>query len=134
MEDKKKHVFELTETKTPRRSKSSSTELHRFLVRVLAPVNETLRQKAMYRGDLSEMVAQALDSVDLSSVPLVAMKWGQEEFRGLTIQIPIKLRDKMVTASKRRGVSMNTLINTALVHWLAEQGDVTIKGKPSGKR
>lgn len=134
MEAKKKHVFELTETKTPRRSKSSSTELHRFLVRVLAPLNETLRQKAMYRGDLSEMVAQALDSVDLSSVPLVAMKWGQEEFRGLTIQIPIKLRDKMVTASKRRGVSMNTLINTALVHWLAEQGDVTIKGKPSGKR
>jgi hypothetical protein len=134
MEAKKKHVFELTETKTPRRSKSSSTELHRFLVRVLAPVNETLRQKAMYRGDLSEMVAQALESVDLSSVPLVAMKWGQEEFRGLTIQIPVKLRDKMVTASKRRGVSMNTLINTALVHWLAEQGDVTIKGKPSGKR
>jgi hypothetical protein len=134
MEAKKKHVFELTNNKTPRRSKSTSTELHRFLVRVLAPVNETLRQKAMYRGDLSEMVAQALESVDLNSVALVAMKWGQEEFRGLTIQIPVKVRDKMVTASKRRGVSMNTLINTALVHWLAEQGDVAIKGKPSGKR
>ncbi len=134
MEAKKKPVFELTENKTPRRSKSTSSELHRFLVRVLAPVNETLRQKAMYRGDLSEMVAQALESVDLNSVPLVAMKWGQEEFRGLTIQVPVKLRDKMVAASKKRGVSMNTLINTALVHWLAEQGDVTIKGKPSGKR
>jgi hypothetical protein len=80
------------------------------------------------------MVAQALESVDLNSVPLVAMKWGQEEFRGLTIQVPVKLRDRMVTASKKRGVSMNTLINTALVHWLAEQGDVAIKGKPSGKR
>lgn len=134
MEAKKKHVFELTESKTPRRSKSSSSELHRFLVRVLAPINETLRQKAMYRGDLSEMVVQALESVDLNSVPLVAMKWGQEEFRGLTIQVPVKLRDRMVTASKKRGVSMNTLINTALVHWLAEQGDVAIKGKPSGKR
>jgi hypothetical protein len=134
MEAKKKPVFELTENKTPRRSKSTSSELHRFLVRVLAPVNETLRQKAMYRGDLSEMVAQALESVDLVSVPLVAMKWGQEEFRGLTIQVPVKLRDKMVTASKKRGVSMNTLINTALVHWLAEQGDVAIKGKMSGKR
>ena len=134
MEGKKKHVFELTENKTPRRSTSTSTELHRFLVRVLAPVNETLRLKAMYRGDLSEMVAQALESVDLNSVPLVAMKWGQEEFRGLTIQIPVKLRDRMVVASKKRGVSMNTLINTALVHWLAAQGDVTIKGKPSGKR
>jgi hypothetical protein len=134
MEVKKKPVFELTENKTPRRSKSTSTELHRFLVRVLAPVNETLRQKAMYRGDLSEMVAQALESVDLNSVPLVAMKWGQEEFRGLTIQVPFKLRDKMVAASKKRGVSMNTLINTALVHWLAEQGDVAIKGRPSGKR
>src|SRR5229473_7977751 len=98
MGGKKKHVFELTENKTPRRSKSGSSELHRFLVRVLAPINETLRQKAMYRGDLSEMVAQALESVDRNSVPLVAMKWGQEEFRGLTIQIPIKLRDRMVAA------------------------------------
>jgi predicted HicB family RNase H-like nuclease len=61
------------------------------------------------------------------------MKWGQDEFRGMTIQIPVKLRDRLVAASKRRGVSINTLINTALVHWLAEQGDVTIKGKTSGK-
>jgi hypothetical protein len=134
MDNKRKHVFELTENKTLRRSKSRSTDLHRFLVRVLAPLNETLRQKAMYRGDLSEMVAQALESVNLNSASLVAMKWGQEEFRGLTIQIPVKLRDKIVAASKKRGVSINTLINTALVHWLAEQGDVAIKGKPSGKR
>jgi hypothetical protein len=132
MESKRKPVFELTEGKTPRRAKSRS-ELHRFLVRVLAPVNETMRQKAMYRGDLSDMVAQALENVDLASVPLVAIQWGQEEFRGMTIQIPLKLRDRLVAASKRRGVSINTLINTALVHWLAEQGDVTIKGKTSGK-
>lgn len=134
MEAKKKPVFELTQSKTPRRSKSSSIQLHRFMVRVLAPINDTLRQKAMYRGDLSEMVVRALESVDLNSVPLVAMKWGQEELRGLNILVPAKLRDKMVTASNRRDVSMNTLINTALVHWLAEQGDVAIKGMPRGKR
>ena len=87
----------------------------------------------MYRGDLSDMVAQALEAVELESVPLVAIKWGQEEFRGVTIQIPIKIRDKVVAASKKRRVSMNTLINTALVHWLAEQGDVVIKGKTTRK-
>ena len=134
MKGKRKHVFELTENKTPRRSKSVTAGLHRFLVRVLAPINEMLRQKAMYRGDLSAMVVQALESVDLNSVPLVAMKWGQEEFRGLTIQIPAKTRDKMVAASKKRSVSMNALINTALVHWLAGQGDVKIKDRPSAKR
>lgn len=134
MPSKKKHVFELTESITPRRAVSSSTPLHRLLVRLLAPVNETLRQKAMYRGDLSDMVAKSLESVELDSVPLVAIKWGQEEFRGVTIQIPMKIRDKLVAASKKRRVSMNTLINTALVHWLAEQGDVKIKDKTSGKR
>jgi hypothetical protein len=128
MESKKKHVFELTESETLRRRKSTLGELHRLLVRVLGPVNETLRQKAMYRGDLSAMVVKALESVDLQSVPLVAMKWGQEDFRGVTIQVPIKTRNRMVAASKKRGVSMNTLINTALVHWLAGQGDVKIKG------
>src|SRR5258708_14240865 len=109
MEAKKKPVFELTENKTPRRSKSTSSELHRLLVRVLAPINETLRQKAMYRGDLSEMVVKALESVDLNSDPLVAMRWGQEEFRGLTIQIPLKIPDNLVAASKKRRVPMTTL-------------------------
>ena len=129
MDSKKKPVFELTENRTPRRGKSVSGDIHRFLVRLIAPIDETLRHKAMYRGDLSEMVVQALESVDLSTVPLVAMKWGQEEFSGMTIQIPVKLRDKLVAASKRRAVSINTLINTALVHWLAGQGEVAIKGK-----
>lgn len=88
----------------------------------------------MYRGDLSDMVTKALEAVDLESVPLVVITWGQEEFRGVTIQIPMKIRDKLVVVSKKRRVSMNTLINTALVHWLAEQGDVKIKDKTSGKR
>lgn len=129
METKKKPAFELTGAATPRRPKAV-LPLHRFLVRVLGPLNETIRKKAMYRGDLSAMVVQALESVDLNSVSLVVIKWGQEDFRGMTIQIPIMLRDKIVAASKKRNVSVNTLINTALVHWLAEQGDVAIRGRP----
>jgi hypothetical protein len=130
MEKKKKHVFELTQETGPRRSKPASVvEMHRLLVRLLAPINETLRQKAMYRGDLSGMVTQALESVDLNALSLVALKWGQEEYKGVTIQIPTKTHRKLVAASKRRGVSMNTLINTSLVHWLAEQGDVKIRDK-----
>ncbi len=103
--------------------------MHRLLVRLLAPINETLRQKAMYRGDLSSMVTRALDSVDLNSVALIGMKWGQEDYRGVTILTPANTHKKLVMASNRRGVSMNTLINTALVHWLAGEGDVTIKAK-----
>src|SRR5690348_3754160 len=133
MENKKKHVFEVTANPVPRRRKSNSPELHRFLVRVLAPLNETLRQKAMYRGDLSEMIVKALDSVNLNSVPLVTTKWGKEDYRGMTIQVPMATRDRLVTASKNRGVSMNTLINTALVHWFAEQGEVKIKERGSRK-
>src|SRR5437899_2904419 len=96
MPSKKKHVFELTESATPRRASSPSSPLHRLLVRFLAPVNETLRHKAMYRGDLSDMVTKALEAVDLESVPLVVITWGQEEFRGVTVQIPMKIRDKLV--------------------------------------
>jgi hypothetical protein len=130
----RKPVFELTQDQTHRRTKSSPTNVHRFLVRLLSPVNETLRRKAMYRGDLSEMVIQSLDSVDLRAVPLVALKWGEEDYCGLTVQIPMKLRDRLIAASKQRNVSINSLINTALVHWLAEQGDVTIKGRTGGQR
>ena len=130
MEKKKKHVFELTRNAGPRRSKPlSDVKMHRLLVRLLTPINDTLRQKAMYRGDLSAMVTQALDSTNLNAVSLVALKWGQETYRGVTILIPPETHKKLVGASKQRDVSMNTLINTALVHWLADQGDVKIKGQ-----
>ena len=129
MDKRKKPVFELTEGKTLKRPKTASAEMTRFLVRLLAPVNDTIRQKAMYRGDLSQMVVEALEATDLPGMPLVAMKWGQEEFRGLTLQIPNMTRDKLLAASKRRSVSMNVLINSALVHWLAGQGDVAIAGR-----
>lgn len=127
--DPKQPVFELTEDKSPRRGKKNTGDQHRFLVRLLAPVNDKIRQKAMYRGDLSQMVVDALESVDLQAMQLVAMKWGQEDFRGVTIQVPVKLRDRLLAASKKRRISMNALINSALVHWLAGQGDVKIKPK-----
>jgi len=81
----------------------------------------------MYRGDLSAMVTQALNTVDLNSISLVALKWGREKYRRVTIQIPTKTHTKLVAASKHRGVSRNRLINTGLVHWLAGQEDARAK-------
>jgi hypothetical protein len=45
----------------------------------------------------------------------------------------VKLRSR-VAASKQGAVSIDTLINTALVHWLAEEGDAAIKGRTDGQR
>jgi len=35
----------------------------------------------------------------------------------------VELRDRRIAASKQGAVSIDTQINTALVHWLAEEGD-----------
>ena len=87
------------------------------------------------------MVIQSPESVNGVRF-VVALKWGEEQHFGLAVQIPVKLRDRLMAASKQGAVSINTLTNTALRHRLAEEGDATIKGRmtvsgsvpPSSKR
>lgn len=91
----------------------------KLIVRLLPDLNEKLRRRLLYRGDLSAKVADAIDAVeDLEQVELVDMSRVGELDRTTTISLPRQTRKKLQKAATKRGCPMNALVNTAVALWL----------------
>ena len=94
--------------------KSPSEE--RMTVRLTAALNDTLRRAALYRGDISKTISDALENVNLVQVKAIDLEATGELAKSTTIVIDRKLFLRLKEASKQRGSSMNLLINSALAH------------------
>jgi hypothetical protein len=92
----------------------------KLAIRLNEGINEALRSLIRYRGDLSTMALEALDTVDLTRVALISGE--QPMVRDTTITMPRPLHRKLRKIADNRGSSMNILVNTALAHWLARRG------------
>jgi len=101
-------------TKTQRLKEAVDEE--RMTVRLMAPLNDTLRRAALYRGDLSKTISEALENVNLVQVKAIDLEAAGELAKSTTIVIDRKLFLRLKEASKQRGSSMNLLINSALAH------------------
>ena len=92
----------------------------KLAIRLNEGINEALRTLIRYRGDLSTMALEALDSVDLTRAALVSAE--ERMVRDTTITIPRTLHKKLKKIADERDSSMNIIANTALAHWLAKKG------------
>ena len=92
----------------------------KLAIRLNEGINEALRTLIRYRGDLSTMALEALDSVDLTRAGLVSAE--ERMVRDTTISMPRLLHKKLKKIADDRDSSMNILVNTALAHWLAKKG------------
>ena len=92
----------------------------KLAIRLTEGINEALRALMRYRGDLSTMALEALDTVDLTRVALVSIE--DRMVRDTTITMPRVLHKKLKKIADDRDSSMNILVNTALAHWLARKG------------
>jgi hypothetical protein len=93
--------------------KSSSGE-ERMTVRLTTPLNEIVRRAALYRGDISKTISDALNSVNLVKVKAIDLEDAGELAAGTTIVIDSELFSRLKLAAKERGSSMNLIINSAL--------------------
>jgi hypothetical protein len=91
----------------------------KLAVRLSEGVNEALRSLIRYRGDLSTMALEALDTEEIARLPLVSSM--ERMVRDTTISMPRKLHKKLKDIAEDRDTSMNILVNTALAHWLAKK-------------
>jgi hypothetical protein len=91
----------------------------KLAVRLSEGVNEALRSLIRYRGDLSTMALEALDTEEIARLPLVSST--ERMVRDTTISMPRKLHKKLKEIAEDRDTSMNILVNTALAHWLAKK-------------
>jgi hypothetical protein len=97
----------------------------KLAVRLNEGVNDALRTLIRYRGDLSTMALDALNSVDLASATLVSVE--EKMVRDTTITMPRSLHKKLKKLADDRGTSMNIIVNTGLAHWLAGKGSLKLK-------
>jgi len=97
----------------------------KLAIRLNEGVNEALRTLIRYRGDLSVMAIQALESVDLATVALVSVE--EKMVRDTTISLPRPLHKKLKKIADERDSSMNILVNTGLAYWLEGKGAITLR-------
>ena len=97
----------------------------KLAIRLNEGVNEALRSLIRYRGDLSVMAIEALESVELAIVPLVSVE--DRMVRDTTISLPRPLHKKLKKIAEDRGTSMNILVNTGLAYWLAKKGSISLR-------
>lgn len=100
-------------------------QIIKLAIRLNETVNETLRSMIRYRGDLSRFAIEALEQIDVRSVPLISTD--EPLVPDTTISLPRSLHKKMRALSKDRSASMNILVSTALGHWLAKQGKLKLE-------
>ncbi|HYA40494.1 MAG TPA: hypothetical protein VEF34_04290 [Syntrophobacteraceae bacterium] len=96
--------------------------VRKLVIRLLPPLNDRLRTEMRYRGDLSKMIAEAINSVDLQKVRIVDLSWDTRLEAATMISLPQKMHAALKALSKARATPMNVLVNTAVAHWLARKG------------
>jgi hypothetical protein len=99
-----------------RRSGQSDGEVERLTVRLLEPFNNVIRRAALYRGDISKTISEAIMDVDLLQVKALNLDTAGTLTKGTTIVVERRVFLKLDAASKHRGASMNLLINSALAN------------------
>jgi hypothetical protein len=85
--------------------------------RLLHRVDDFLRRKQRGRGDMSKLIQEAVEAVDLSSVELIRIHGKRETptARATQVVIPVEMRLDLERWSEKRECTMNELLNSALV-------------------
>ncbi|WP_031498253.1 hypothetical protein [Bryobacter aggregatus] len=111
--------------KAKKKTSAAPDPIIKLAIRLNEGVNEALRSLIRYRGDLSVMAIESLESVDLATVALVSVD--EKMVRDTTISLPRPLHKKLKKIAEDRGSSMNILVNTGLAYWLAQKGAITLR-------
>src|ERR1700693_2639615 len=96
-----------------------------YNVRLLTALDELLRDKPRYAGELSTAINDALLAVDLNTVELIKLQSRQKQ-TGRETQVVIlrRLRKSIHQVAQRRKCSMNQLVNSALLAYYSKTGKV----------
>jgi hypothetical protein len=97
----------------------------KLAVRLLEGLNKPLRGMTQYRGDLSEIVMEAIDQVNLAEAALVDIRAAKAD--ETCVMLSESALRTLKKAAKQREVSLNSLVNTAVAHWLADKKAVKLK-------
>ena len=104
-------------------------------VRLLEAIDSQLRKKQRRKGDLSRLIFEAIQVVDLSSVPLTLFHGKRERVTAKVTQIvmPTQTRSAIEKWARVRKCSMNELLNSALIAGLVKTRSPMSSDRPGRK-
>jgi hypothetical protein len=111
--------------KRRRTAKPVSPKMQKLAIRLLESLNGPLRMQTQYRGDLSQIVMDAVAGSDLKSMALVDIR--EPKAAETCVMLSLDCLDALKKAAKVRGTSLNTIANTAVAHWLAARKAVLLR-------
>ena len=98
-----------------RPSRTAGAARAKVMVRLFMPINDIVRQRSLYRGQMSEAIADAVRRTDLNSTPLIeAAATRGKMLSPTTISLDVGVLKRLRSAARHRGCSMNSLMNSAL--------------------
>jgi hypothetical protein len=104
-----------------------NADLEVFNVRLLISVDDFLRRKRRYMGDLSASINDALLAVNLKTVKLVNLQGRPKQTANETQVVLLRRLIKTIQGvARERGCSMNQLVNSGLLAYYGRR----MQGKP----
>ncbi len=102
--------------KRKRKALASEPTRQKLFIRLLPEVDAKVRREALRHGDLSLIIAAALDAFEISDVASQLPKIGSGTIK-TTIMLDLRVRLDLKKVALRCGTSMNAIINGALAAW-----------------
>src|SRR5689334_22633865 len=87
-------------------------------IRLRSDVNERLRARKLYRGELKAFIIEALTSADLNAITLTGAPGRSAP--ATMIAIPDVINRLLRNAAERRRCSQALLLNSAVENWLSK--------------
>jgi hypothetical protein len=105
--------------KQPKRQEEPSGEV-KLAVRLLPDLDEALRKRTRRRGDLSRMVAEAIDNFTLVDTDrqVPDMRGRLADIQQTSLSVPFKTRQALRSVAHAAEVTENALVNAAVREWL----------------
>lgn len=93
-----------------RMEKLEAVKLH---VQLLPEIDEIMRLGISRRGDLRNLLLQMFAEVDMKAVTLPEMQFdhGIGNAKATTLNVPCSVHERLKRTAKKRGCSMNALVN-----------------------
>ncbi len=109
-------------------------KLHKLSIRLTAAINKETRAEVNKKGELSDLITDAVFGVNLLHMEVVDLYRARDNRLKVTVrQTQVSVSDdtyeKVAKAAATRGCSMNSIVNSALVAFLRKSANKTAFGR-----
>ena len=120
-----------TKTQT---TKTEERPLRKLSIRLTAAINKETRAEVNKKGELSDLIADAIFGVNLLNMEVVDLYRARDHRLKVTVrQTQVSVSDdtyeKVAKAAATRGCSMNSIVNSALVAFLRKSANKAAFGQ-----